>query len=377
MYFIIEHNKTEINKNTELSLDWKLFEIEKRSIYIYGYPFHCRLKRWVHPKDINEWIQNDNFDFLSEIDGIYTILILGLKNYVITDRYGVYTLFYKKTNNSIIISDSIHKILDCSLNYELNNDSVYEFLNFGFKIGNKTLIKDIYEFEGAFIYSFTNDLIIKSEKYWNIFDNQDLMSKEKFRLCFNKRVKLASKLESAISLPLTGGLDTRNILSSCITFKEQLHCYTHGETDIEDRLLAKIICNHFEIEHSARSWDINWIKKIPKLLEQNALMFNGNNGLFYIHVIESLKKESKNQKLFLSGVLGNQLFRHHPIGNTLPVFNNIDEIPSFILERIPSVFNFRTDLSSYYNKLFIQDSCSKILTTIRNNVRSDIETAVD
>ena len=377
MNFTVKPNITEIFYKSELFPDWKKYENEKHSIFIFGYPFHCKQKRWVYPEDIDEWYQNERFDFLSEIDGFYTILILGQRNFLITDRYGVFTLFYKQLNNSVIISDSIKDIIDISGSYELNHDSLYEFLNFGYKIGTKTLITDIYEFDGGYIYSISNNQITRKKRYWNIYDNHETISDEQFRLQFNDRIELASKLESSISLPLTGGLDTRTILSACLTFKEQIHCYTHGESDFEDILLAKKISNHFNINYSSYSWDINWLKKLPELFEQHALMFNGNNDLFFIHVIESLKKEAKNHELFLSGALGNQLYRHHPIGSSLPVFDSLDEVSSFILERIPSVFYFRTDLSNYYRKLFNRNVYDDIKTKIKDNISSDIETATN
>ena len=154
-----------------------------------------------------------------------------------------------------------------------------------------------------------------------------------------------------------------------------MHCYTHGEEGFEDILLAQKICKHFGIDYSSYSWDDSWLKNIPALLEQNAHMFNGNNDLFYIHVLESLKNESRKQSLFVSGVMGNQLLRHHPIGNSLPKLNSLEESASFIYSRIPSVFNFRADMSPYYENLFANNNFYNIVHGIKQAIAAEISTA--
>ena len=357
--------------------DYDYMENDDLNIFIYGYPFNAFTNSWISSSDICHTYLRNELDFIEDIEGIYTIIIFDkIKNecFVITDRYGSYSLFYFKNYKSIIISDNIGEIISHIQCARLNKVSIIEYLNFGFKLGNKTHIKDIYEFESSTIYQINKKLEITEKCYWNLLDKneKDKMTKEDLRKIFNSHIMSAVNLSEKVSLPLTGGLDTRTILSSCIPKMERLHCYTHGPKNHSDIKLAQKICEHFGIEHNSYTWDENWIKSIPSNMESNALIFNGLICLTYLHVIESLKKESRNQELFITGMLGNQLFRHHPFGNKDADSLDLDEVSLFILKNLPSVFHFKTDLTYYYKDLFNKYSHKELNNLMAKSIKTEL-----
>jgi len=357
--------------------DYDYIEKDNINIFIYGYPFDGSTSSWISSNDVQRAYLRDGLDFVEDIEGIYTILIfdkIKKRCSLITDRYGIYNLFYFKNDKHIIISDTLSEIIDHMQHIRLNRGSIIEYLNFGFKLGNKTHIEDIYEFKSSTIYQISKELEMTEECYWNLLDKteKEKITKEEFRKIFNEHILTAMSLSEKVSLPLTGGLDTRTILSSCIPKKERLHCYTHGPENHGDIKLAQKICRHFGIEHDSYTWDENWIKNLPSNLESNALMFNGLIGLTYLHVIESLKKESRSQELFITGVLGNQLYRHHPFGNKVADSTDLDGASLFIIKNLPSVFYFKTDLTYYYNNLFSNYNSKEVIDLMKKSVKTEL-----
>jgi hypothetical protein len=357
--------------------DYDYVEKDNLNIFIYGYPFDSSTNSWTSSNDVYQMYLRDGLDFVEDIEGIYTILIFDkIKRScsLITDRYGIYTLFYLKNDKHIIISDTIGEIIDHMQYIKLNRASIIEYLNFGFKLGNKTHIEDIYEFKSATIYQISKELEITEECYWNLLDKteKEKMTEEEFRKIFNEHILTAMSLSEKVSLPLTGGLDTRTILSSCIRKKERLHCYTHGPENHGDIKLAQKICRHFGIGHDSYTWDEHWIKNLPSNLESNALMFNGLISLTYLHVIESLKKESRSQELFITGALGNQLYRHHPFGNKVADSTDLDDASLFIIKNLPSVFYFKTDLTYYYNNLFNNYNSKEMIDLMKESIKTEL-----
>lgn len=360
--------------------DYDYIEKDKIIIFIYGYPFNSSINSWISSNDVYQTYLRNGFDFVEDIEGIYSILIFDkIKNkcFLITDCYGVYNLFYLKNHKHIIISDTVGEIINHMQYVKLNKRSIIEYLNFGFKLGNKTHIEDIYVFESSAIYEINNELEITEKFYWNILDvtEKDKITKEKFRTIFNEHVLTAMSLSKKVSLPLTGGLDTRSILSACIPNMERLHCYTHGPRNHNDVKLAQKICEHFGINHNSYTWDENWIKELPSNFEKNASMFNGLFPLGFLHVIESFKKESLDQELFITGVLGNQLFRHHPLGNKIVDSTDLDDVSLFIIQSLPSVFYLKTDLTYYYNNLFISYNGKEVIDLIRESIKTELKKA--
>ncbi|MBN1252018.1 MAG: hypothetical protein JXR51_01340 [Bacteroidales bacterium] len=360
--------------------DYNYKSSEFIDIFIYGYPFNHKTEKWITPEFISENYKNNDWSFIENTEGVYSIVILDKKTgkcHIIVDRYGIYSLFYSITEKEIIISNKIIEILQDTKNAKLNKESIIEYLNFGYKIGNKTHFQNIFEFEAANTYIIDKELNMLEKSYWNIFDsNNKSIDYKNFTNVFNQHQNTALKLEEKIALPLTGGRDTRTILSACLQKKENLNCYTHGPRYHTDIMLAKKICNHFSLKHNKYLLNRKWIKTIDTRIEGNTDIFNGlNSFLDYLHVKKSLKKEEKNGELFLSGILGNQLFRNHPIGNRHSNSLDLDKNADFIFKNIPSMLFFKSDLSGIYKKLFKNYSCENFHTDIKNSIKKELAKA--
>ena len=81
-------------------------------VFVYGYPF--KEDHWVSAQEIAGLCSEGGFGFVHDIDGVYSIVVLDrIKRqcFVIVDRYGVYTLFYTQSDDSVLISDSVRELV--------------------------------------------------------------------------------------------------------------------------------------------------------------------------------------------------------------------------------------------------------------------------
>ncbi|MEN8121834.1 MAG: hypothetical protein ABFS35_15895 [Bacteroidota bacterium] len=362
----------------EKQKDYDIFENESTIVFVYGYPYSTQSDKWVNSNDIYNSYITKRFDFIHLIDGLYSITIIDkIQNisFFIVDRYGVYSLFYYKCTNYILITDNIKEITNNLPEVKLNQQSIIEYLNFGFKIGNKTHINEIYEFEAAKKYEIGIDLIIKKDTYWDLLGltENDKISYDKFREIFNNYHKKILNIGNTMCIPFTGGCDTRTILSAYVNNLDKIKTYTHGPQHHTDVTLAKKVSSALKIPHNFYNLDEKWFKDLVKKVSSNTEDFNGLNCFFdYIHTFESIEKEQNNADVFFSGVLGNQLYRNHPFGNNSPDSMNISTILGFILKNIPSVLNFKADLSSYYENLFNGLSIDEIKKQIKKSVEKEL-----
>ncbi|MFW9881921.1 MAG: hypothetical protein ACFFG0_53335 [Candidatus Thorarchaeota archaeon] len=180
--------------------DYDYIDKDDLLIYIYGYPFDVKTETWISSLDIYRSYKKDRFSFIEHIDGLYCILILDKdKNEcnIIMDRYGVYSLFYLKNESQILISDNISEIVQNMSIIKLNSQSIIEYLNFGQKIGRKTHIEKINEFQYGRIYHINKDLVISEKIYWQYIQRfkEETLTDEQYKRIFNRHVHTAMNLE--------------------------------------------------------------------------------------------------------------------------------------------------------------------------------------
>jgi hypothetical protein len=293
--------------------DYDHVENNELIVFIYGYPFNPESKKWVSGKDVCLLYPNEDLEFIHEIDGVYSILIMDKekkKTIIITDRYGIYNLFYFKDEDRIVVSDKIAEMVPFIDDVKLNEQSIIEYMFFGFKLGDKTHFMGVKEFEGATIYIIDPNMNLTKTVYWDLIGNAEKskMEKESFRNLFNNHIRTAFELEKNVNMPLSGGLDTRAILSAAINQNLMFECYTYGIKNSPDVKIAKRICRHLNIKHRLFEIDQEWIENIPSAFEKGSKDYNG-----LIPPYSSINQRSFEDYckdcLILMGVLGNEIWR--------------------------------------------------------------------
>ena len=351
--------------------DYQYLEKEKTSIFIYGYPFNYSTNSWISASDVYNLYLRGELSFIDKIEGVYTIVILDKikkKCFIIVDRYGIYTLFYSRNDDYIILSDVISDIATHMSSVRLNKQSILEYINFGFKLGNKTHIEYVYEFEASRIYEISQELKITEKPYWELQGDLEKakITQEEFLTIFNAHIAAAMNLSEKICLPLTGGLDTRTILSACIPEKERLHCYTHGLKNASDVKLAQTICNQLRIRHSFYELSEGWIKTIPSMAKSNAEMLNGLvPTINLMHVEESYTKESAEGDLLISGMMGNEIWRCL-FGSKVANCTNVDDVSMVITKQI------MTDMNPNVICVYVDYNDREVINLLRESVKTEL-----
>jgi len=300
----------------ESRVDFDMCRDSQACIFIYGHPFDPVSKEWTNAESVLKSFRRKKLDFVSGLEGVYTIVLQDIvrkRSFVVTDRYGIYSLFFSRGRDALIVSDDLLELAGAIPKVELNEQSVIEYLHLGFKLGTKTLLENVNEFDSGRIYEIGVGLEIAESAYWSFAagPTDDKMTKEDFRQTFNSHVDVAMELPGHVSMPLSGGLDTRMILSACLDRKDKFHCFTYGVPDSTDVKVAARICRHFDIAHTKYPLTDHTIQLLPDIVGDHKNAFNGqiSTFMFLLHNLVSCEGEQEAGDVLMSGVGANEIWR--------------------------------------------------------------------
>lgn len=336
---IISESKVRVVYNEEdLSYrDKSIYKDNQSGVFVYGYPYSVIEKRWLKAADIYTMYKSKGDEFLNEIDGSFAILYYDKRNNLVRsfiDPYKTYTFYYKVNRDFVVISDSLTEIVEYSGEYKLNEIALLEFLHFGFVIGTKTIFEDIATFPPGSLASINSLLELSVDYYMNYRLMNKEFTKEDFFNEFNGHMEIIPYLSDNASLPLTGGLDSRVVLSSSLNFKENLNCYTHGLDNSEDVKIAKQISESLQLNHSHyNELGEEFINEIPNISKRLTNNFEGMlNSVLFSHLERSYNKEAELSDTFLTGIAG-EMFRYFYLPADYK-YKDLDDLSLLLKDRL-------------------------------------------
>ena len=187
----------------------------------------------------------------ASLNGMYTIVIIKSDHcYVTSDSTRVFPVFYKKNKDSFLLSDDINLLIpEEKIKYDLVAER--EFKSFGCCLGNKTLVKDVYQIQSSEYIIFSEGRIIKkgfvfssaTSKYEN--KEYNYLKKTLFSNFKNSFERLINSLDGkTVVLPLSGGFDSRLIASFLKYYNyNNVICYTYGKKGNIDMEISKKVAN--------------------------------------------------------------------------------------------------------------------------------------
>jgi len=249
--------------------DISVYAGDEIKVIVYGYPYDRNSANWLQACDIAKNYEINGTRFLNQIDGSFSIVILGMSDLVITDAFGIYNLYLTKRDNKFHVSNKLKNMITSLENRDIDEVALNDFLLLGYMLGNKTLFKKIKKLEPGTIYKFNKDFSIT--KYHQI----DLKPTNEAELieCFDKHISIGTNLSNKIVLPLTAGLDSRVILSGIVN--DNIDIFTHQTNNTKDIKQAKAICSSLNLSHHVHLWkDIFSVDFLSITLEQFECMIN-------------------------------------------------------------------------------------------------------
>jgi asparagine synthase (glutamine-hydrolysing) len=344
------------------------------------------------------------------IRGHYSF-ILNSKNITlaVVDRIRSYPIYYTE-KDPFVISNSPIIVQNESGLHELDDLSMLEFEMSGFVTGRDTLYKSISQLLPGEVVIYEKD-IQKLRKYryyqYEIGVDKKIHKSENYLLkeLHNLHLKVFSELIDSLDgrpvwLPLSGGLDSRFILSMLLELKyDNITTFSYGPKNFWEIKRAEEIAEFLNVKwhhipykpHQTRkyfyeedtknyykyAWGMNTVPVLSDyyailmmreqgLIPDDAIFINGQTGDFLTggHIPEIHHKEED-----IKFLLNNIISKHHSLWKHLKTNKNLDKISNKILSSINKNHNdiiSDDDFASYYEYYEWQErQCKYVINGVR------------
>lgn len=250
--------------------------------------------------------------------GSYNLLIVDKETSnidIYTDKEGLMNSYVFNKEGKYAISSHqllLASLLDTPINYE----AIGEFVHIGACLNWKTIFSGINKTEGAARYCKSGSQW-DVHKLWNIrvgypllVDDDSEIVRKTSEMLMNDMDVLSTIKGEDILVDLTGGTDTRTILSCILKFHDNITVSTAGPDKHIDVIISKLIAKKLGLNHF---WfrDTNQINFDPEVLDEAIDVSDGIINPFpLVKSLAYFKEKAENYKIILGGN-GGPLFKDH------------------------------------------------------------------
>ena len=304
-------------------------------------------------------LSHHGLDFIDKIVGQFAIVFIDEEKQTINlirDRLGQKPLFYRFTEDSFIFSSNLKSIVLLENNYNIDNDSLIEYLNIGVVTSPNTIFKDIYKLKPAEIISITikDKKFIKNSKiYWSLegYVGNKQFKKNEFFEILKKSIKMRNISDVPVAHFLSGGIDSTSLVkiqkNSVNTFSIGYRDDKYDESKFFNQVAEKYETNHTfknienkfsiqDVENSISAFDEPYsdpstvpsyfISKEMALQYKVAISGDGGDELLggYDRTVKSINEKNIAQN-FIS-----KLFKFYPavLGTGNKLLSNARDLPT-------------------------------------------------
>jgi len=219
-------------------------------------------------------------DLIFKLKGAFNIIIWDgneKKLTVANDRYGLRPIYYAQSKNGLYLASEVKAILACNdVSKNVDHSAIASLFFFGFVMENRTYFESIKLLPPASLLIFKNTEVSISN-YWdfNFLDRNEGKTQDyyeqKLASLILQAIERHTKDGARITVPLSGGLDSRTILASIPREYYPVNTVTFGTEDMDDvkiaRQISKVLgANHHYLELSPEDI-INNAKKIVTITD--------------------------------------------------------------------------------------------------------------
>jgi len=234
-------------------------------------------------------------DLIFRLRGAFNIIIWDgneKKLTVINDRYGLRPIYYSQHKNGLYLASEVKAILNCNgISKKIDDSAIASLFFFGFVMGNRTYFESIKLLPPASLLVFKNNEVSISN-YWdfNFLDRNEGKTpdyyEQKLGNLILQAIERHVKDGVRITVPLSGGLDSRTILASIGKEHYPINTVTFGTEDMDDVKIARRVSDALGSNH-------HYLELLPEDIINNAKkIVNITDGMIsFLHSTGNMKFE--------------------------------------------------------------------------------------
>lgn len=230
-------------------------------------------------------------DFVSRLHGAFCAAVLDAQTkqlILINDHLGSYCLYWLNGPQRFLFAASLKAILqEPTVKPVLNPRAVADYITFGFLFGEKTLDTQVRLLPAASTLTYQwEEGRCTLERYWRLdaafqpWEGNRTEYLQELCVVFNRAVQRTLMGEQRVGIALSGGLDSRAILSAidCTTFP--ISTYTLGVKGCADAVIAAKLARIAGTQHRFFELDGRYLEEFVRHLQT---MVSLTDGMYLTH----------------------------------------------------------------------------------------------
>ena len=260
--------------------------------------------------------------FCEHINGLFSGLLIDRKRknaLLFNDRYGVERIYYFEKDGTIFFASEAKALLRVLPELRgFDDEGVSQFLKFGCTLDGRTLFRNLKILPSGSLWTFDNKVCSRKELYFRPeeWESQPNLTEKAFEIEFMETFRriLPQYLtkDSPIGISLTGGLDTRMIMSCLSNEVIRPVCYTFaGFNDkILDARLAARVAKVCGLEHHILRIGTDFLENYGYHIDRTVFITDGCAGALGAHEIYLNAQARPLSRIRLTGNYGSEILRN-------------------------------------------------------------------
>lgn len=315
-------------------------------------------------------------DFVRGLNGSFVILIYDRSKHrllVCNDRYGTRPLYWCKNRGLLLLASEIKAILaDKSLKRKVDFAGLVDFVVTGYLLHNKTLLDGIEILPAATLLVAEGESL-RFRRYWSWYDipRQSLSyedAMERMGQLWMQAVRRCAEGSLRLGVTLSGGLDSRAVVSAAVELGFPVTAWTFGLADCLDVQIARSVCEVLGVKHhlwltSAERW--------RESLERGVWLSDGLLDVTNMHALGMLASMREHVDVRLHAFAADLLAGGSYMLPEKVAFSSPDEFERYLFRQW---YGKRSCASlQSLETLFVQPYASSAVSTFADNVAQSVQ----
>ena len=276
-------------------------QVELKSL---GYTFHSHSDTEVLLAAYAHW----GIEALNRLVGMFAFVILDTQKrsiFLARDFFGIKPLYYTHWRNGFAFASEIKALLQIpDLNRQVNPQSLYDYLRFGFTDhGGETLLANIHQLPAAHYLEISLDSPseFKPVRYWQVNLNNRLevsfeAAAQQLREIFLNNVRMHLRSDVPVGAALSGGIDSSSIVMAMRYLEPdlELHTFSYIANDPklnEERWIDIIAQKSNSISHKIHATPEQLVQDLDHLIYAQDQPF-GSTSIYAQRQVFQLARET-------------------------------------------------------------------------------------